>query len=177
MIRHPALVFESWYIAESRVGPVDLLDKSWSVHTTFRYTRQVFDWFLSKSRDCTNERQEFSTICHYAKQIIIDADDVIEENCLQRLCVMCGMQPDHINYEWEATQPPSTSTHSDRHLSYMEGLWSSTFIIKSKTSQGLDMAVKHDQWKEKFGVAVANMLYTLVENALADYNYLNDRKI
>lgn len=177
LIRHPALVFESWYRAESRAGSVDLLDKSWAYITTFRYSRELYDWFVANDPNFMCREEKSAGIKHPSKPIVIDADDIIEEGSLNKLCELCNMHAPFIRYEWEVTRPLEDGRHSPRCLSYMSGLWSSTSIDKSKTSRGINMATKYNQWKEEFGTAVADALHTLVENAMLDYSYLKSKQI
>lgn len=180
LIRHPALVFESWYRAESSAGPVDIFDKSLAFFTTFTYIRQLYEWFEANTCNEANEAGENENDAQdqpYSGPIVIDADDIMEKRSINRLCEICGMDAQSIRYTWEKTTPADTKQASRRRLSYMGGFWSSTSIDKSKSSRGLDLPEKRSQWKEEFGDGVANRLYDLVQNAMADYTYLRDRKI
>ncbi|KAK2871817.1 hypothetical protein FQN49_002793 [Arthroderma sp. PD_2] len=169
LIRHPAIVFESWYRAECRtVGEVGVNDPSWSLFTSFQYSRQLYDWFESK--EPTGLPEDGSS-----KPLVIDSDDIIESTSLDKLCELCGMDPTFLLYEWEATEPPSDA--SPRWLGFMTGLASSTSIDRSKSSRGIDITARHSQWKDEFGVLVADALFERVNEAMEDYNYLKSRKI
>ncbi|KAK3191507.1 hypothetical protein K4F52_002322 [Lecanicillium sp. MT-2017a] len=176
IIRHPALVFESWYRAEIRVRPTDISDKSFAYFTTFRYSRELYDWFLSDEAASANQEDSFPTT-RQSEPIVIDADDVIENRSLEKLCELCNMDPSLIKFKWEVTSPPDDPNLCPVYKSYLSGLWMSTSVDPSKSSQGIDMAVKQRQWSEEFGSEVADALTQLVERALPDYNYLTSKKI
>ncbi|KAM5452785.1 hypothetical protein MaudCBS49596_003091 [Microsporum audouinii] len=171
LIRHPALVFESWYKAEIRVKPIDILDKTWSYMTTFRYSRQLYDWYMSSL--CDDAKGEMGK----PRPIVVDADDILSGECLAEVCRQCGMDVEHIMYEWEKTNPNERKVLTERHLSYMGDLWASTGLDRSKSSEGLDMQVKYGKWKEEFGIVVADELYRLVEDAMPDFEYLKSKRI
>lgn len=144
--------------------PINLLDKSWELYTTFRYSRQLYDWFLSRAADDSTDA------------IIIDADDIVQDDAtMKKLCGLCGMDPSLVRSEWGALD--TGEILSNRHLSYMTGFWSSTSVDRSKTAKGIDMEAKHDQWKSEFGASEAERLYTLVKTALPDYYYLQSKRL
>lgn len=173
LIRHPALVFESWYRAESQVAPIEIRDSVWSCFMTFRHHRQLYDWYASNG---TKKGLEAPT--SRTPIVVIDADDIIDgESAMSKLCEMCNMDPQSICREWEAKEPAGTQALSARHLSFMNGFWQSTSIDKSKSSRGLDIAAKHAEWKDKFGVDVANVLLAKVEEAMVDYEYMWEKRI
>ncbi|KAF3491283.1 uncharacterized protein GIQ15_00800 [Arthroderma uncinatum] len=177
LIRHPALTFESWYRAELRVEPIDINLKSWNYLTTFQYSRQLYDWFMSNCSNEDCEKENDSVTMGKPRPVVIDADDVIDGKAMSKLCEVCGMDPEHIRYEWEESRPSNTRGANPREVSYLSGIWDSTTIDKSKSSQGLDVAAKYDQWKEEFGIVAADVLYTKVKSAMPDYEYLKSRKL
>lgn len=178
LIRHPALVFESWYRAERCGGMFDFFDKSWSRLTSYQHTRELYDWYASMEGEHARDEdtEGFSTVEYSSSPIVMDADGILEKGCLEMFCDMCGMDRDLIRYEWEATKLPEEDSEArPRHLSFMKDFWSSTSIDKSKTSRGLVMASKYGLWEQEFGGAVADALYSLVEKAMPDYEYLKSR--
>lgn len=162
LIQHPALVFESWYRAESRVESINILDKSWELYTTLRYSRQLYDWLILRTTNSACEDGEHLENEHLCKPTVISADDIIQnETTIEKLCELCNMDPMLIRYQWEV-MGPKDDTVSSRHLSYMAGLWSSTSIDKSKTSRGLNMDTKYNQWKDEFGFTVLRQQKTRI---------------
>ncbi|KFY08125.1 hypothetical protein V492_06524 [Pseudogymnoascus sp. VKM F-4246] len=178
LIRHPALTFESWYGAEIRTGATKVFDKSVAHFTSFRYCRQLYDWFASNDAGFAYRKEGSSNPAYPSTPIIIDADDIIEERSLVKLCDLCNMDASFLRYKWDIERPPEEELKLDHRLStFMGALWASTSIDKSKTSRGIDMPVKYSQWKDEFGTVVADELYALVEGAMSDYTYLKDRKL
>ncbi|EGD96838.1 hypothetical protein TESG_04266 [Trichophyton tonsurans CBS 112818] len=176
MIRHPALVVESWYRAETRVVPINVKDKVWS-YVTFWYSRSLYDWYVARATESNGTKsaaEGYSAPSPWP--IVVDADDVLSGECLAKLCSACGMSVEHIKVEWEEL-PLEAQDVSKRHMSYMRDLWTSTGLDQSKSSKGLDMEVRYGKWKEEFGDSVAEDLYELFQKLMPDYEYLKRRKI
>lgn len=163
LIRHPALTFESWYRAESGARHIDLTDRSWSFYTTYQYSRQLYDWFLSSG-------------CSTSKPIVVDADDILENGpTIKNLCVAIGMDETKILYKWDTIQAPENAGR--RELDFMSGYWSSTSVDSSKSSRGINLETVYTRWEKDFDATVANELRKIVEDSMADYNYLKDKKV
>jgi hypothetical protein len=123
LIRHPALSFESWYRAESAARHVDIFDKSWSFYTSFQYSRQMHDWYLTQAT------------AEDAMPIVIEADDMMEKrSTIDKLCDMLGMDKRCVPHEWDVIQAPVGA--GCRELKFMSGYWNSTSIDRSKSSRG-----------------------------------------
>jgi hypothetical protein len=164
LVRHPALSFESWYRAESAARHVDIFDKSWSFYTSFQYSRQMHDWYLSRAT------------AEDAVPIVIEADDMMENRAtIDTLCDMLGMDKRCVPHEWEVIQAPVGA--GCRELKFMSGYWNSTSVDRSKSSRGLDLAGKRGAWREEFGAEVGDELWRLVQAAMPDYEYLKAKRI
>ncbi|RGP59219.1 sulfotransferase family domain-containing protein [Fusarium sporotrichioides] len=163
LIRHPALTFESWYRAESGARHIDLEDRSWSFYTTYQYSRQLYDWFLSSG---------LST----SKLIVVDADDILENGpTIKNLRVSIGMDESKILYKWDTIQAPENAGR--RELDFMSGYWGSTSVDSSKSSRGINLEAVYTRWDKDFNATVANQLRRIVEESMEDYNYLKGRKV
>ncbi|CEF74574.1 hypothetical protein FGSG_02297 [Fusarium graminearum PH-1] len=163
LIRHPALTFESWYRAESGARSLDLADRSWAYYTTYQYSRQLYDWFLSKVDP------EYGPL-------VVDADDILDGNStIKKLCNSLGMDEKHIVYEWDVIKAPENA--GCRELKFMSDYWNSTSIDSSKSSRGFDMDIAYKRWEKDFGPEDAAKLLAIVEDSMADYNYLKGNKI
>jgi hypothetical protein len=164
LIRHPALSFESWYRAESAARHVDMFDKAWSFYTTFKYSRQMHDWYLSRAAEPDDT------------PIVIEADDMLEKvSTIDTLCDMLGMDKACVPREWEVIPAPVGA--GCRELKFMSGYWNSTAIDASKSSRGLDLAGRRAAWGEEFGAEIGEELWRLVLAAMPDYEYLKGRRI
>ncbi|KAJ4022787.1 hypothetical protein NW752_000009 [Fusarium irregulare] len=163
LIRHPALTFESWYRAESGARHIDLADRSWAFYTTYQYSRQLYDWFLSSGLKTS-------------KPIVIDADDILENGpAIKDLCLSIGMDENKILYEWDTIQAPENAGR--RELKFMSEYWSSTSVGNSKSSRGIDLQAVYGRWEKDFGASAASELHRIVERSMVDYNYLRYNKI
>lgn len=165
LIRHPALVFESWYRAEIRVRPINILDKSWELYVTLRYLRQLYDWLSTRA---------------YSGQslppVVMDADDIMANGAaMQKLCLLCGMDPSLVRSEWGTLD--TGKVLSTRHESYMSGFWNSKGIDKSRIAEGLDLERKYAAWNEEFGGEVTAQMKLWVEEAMPDYEYLKSQSL
>ncbi len=168
IIRHPALTFESWYRTESSAGAVDIADKAWGFYMSYTYSRQLYDWYTS---------DENLESCAASSVIVVDADDVINQTSVTKLCELCGMDPKLVRDQWDVTAPRDGEQVTQRHLLYMGGLWNSTTIDKSKSSESVDLEEKHKAWTEQFGQTVADALRKKVDEAMEDYTYLKSKRI
>jgi hypothetical protein len=171
IIRHPALAFESWYRTESSAGAVDINDKAWGFYMSYTYSRQLYDWYTS-DENLKNCAASSSSVV-----IVVDADDIINQTSVSKLCDLCGMDPNLVRYQWDVTAPKDGEEVTQRHLSYMGGLWKSTTIDKSKSSEAVDLDEKHKAWTEQFGQRVADSLRKRVDYAMEDYTYLKSKRI
>lgn len=162
LIRHPAQMVESFYRAEARVHPVNLERKENQTYISLGYSRQLYDWYINNSD---------------IKPIVLEADDVLEEGpSMTRMCEQVGMDPARLVHSWAAKEVKDTDVNPFLK-SYMEGLWQSTGIDKSKMSKGLTVDGKYLQWKNELGDEIADKLRDMVDKAMDDYNYLYARKL
>lgn len=171
IVRHPALAFESWYRTESGsgTGTVDISDRSWGFYMSYTYSRQLYDWFASQAAEASDGDA--------APLILVDADDIINETSITKLCQLCGMDPSLLRTQWDVTAPKDGEDVTQRHLSYMGGLWNSTSIDKSKTSEAVELDDKHQKWVTEFGQVVADELRKRSEEAMDDYLYLKSKRL
>ncbi|KJZ69187.1 hypothetical protein HIM_11420 [Hirsutella minnesotensis 3608] len=169
LIRHPALVIESWYKAESCVEPASIFVQTWAIPKGFELSRKLHDWYLARCPD----RWERNVGPGPFHPIVVEADDILEQSVIPKLCEMCNMDPRQVPSEWN-----TKARTNDRHLwAKMRGLWTSTRIDKSRTSKGLNMEDKYQQWKNEFGLAIADRFLEYVRNDMEDYLYLKARKV
>ncbi|KAM3483287.1 hypothetical protein MY8738_003362 [Beauveria namnaoensis] len=100
LIRHPALVVDSWYRAKGH-PPVVVLRESLLVPYSVgvQLTRALFDWYtvaaasssVSATAACTN-----MLLGRKSYPIVVDADDLLQGDTVQRLARTIGMDPAQI---------------------------------------------------------------------------------
>lgn len=169
-IRHPALVVESWYRAESRALCVDLSDQSWKSLAGYGLILELYDWFLER---CP-ERMAINRGHGPFYPLVIEADDILEDGqAIAKLCQLCNMDPKLVPLEWETRELPEDSWTS----SYVRGLWTSTSIDKSRSGKGLDLEQKFQEWRHEFGLDTAEYLMKYTKRELESYFYLRQRRI
>lgn len=173
-VRHPALVAESWYRAETRIGEVDLSQKFWEHIIDFGYSRRLYDWYITACAEKSNKSKNNGPY----EPIIVDCDDILDgSTTINKLCKLCNLDPEQIEYQWDKREMTDDESTNAIFKSYVCGLWNSTSIDKSKSGKNLDLEEKRQQWEVEFGKHVADWLYQFVENSMEDYVYLKDRKI
>jgi hypothetical protein len=157
------MTFESWYRAEGGAREVDLADRSWAFYTTYQYSRQLYDWFLS-------------TGGQGSEPIVIDADDILDKGpTIKRLCGLLGMDEKRVLYDWDTIKAPEGA--GCRELKFMSDYWNSTTVDSSKSSRGLDMNATRARWENDFGAKAADQLWRIVEDSMMDYKYLKSKKL
>lgn len=87
------------------------------------------------------------------------------------------MDPARVRYQWDVTAPKEGEEVTQRHMSFMGGLWQSTSIDQSKTSEAVDLQQKYGEWVKEFGQTVADELKKRTDEAMEDYLYLKSKRI
>lgn len=170
IIRHPALVVESWYRTESRALTLDLSSKSWQTLVGYDFLREVYDWLHER---CPEQMGAYKGKGPF-RPLVIEADDIIEDGrAITKLCTLINMDPSLVPSEWEAQELPK----NDWSRSYVQGLFNSTAIDKSKSAKDLKLEERYQKWRDEFGTEVAEHLIKCTEMDLANYYYLKERKL
>lgn len=161
LIRHPALVFPSWYKLSRAAFDADVDDSDFPVEATFKWSRILYDWYLkiwSESSSDTPGTQR-------RKPAVIDADDTMSDRAaLERLCHQLLLDPRHLSFEWQVS---TTELHP-----WLSTIQKSTGVDMSKLSKGIDTQQEFVKWEREFGSHVAQKLLYFVELAIPDYEYL-----
>jgi hypothetical protein len=158
-IRHPILMFPSMVRAQNKLlGPTRPRQLVLAATLTLRYSRELYDWYLSQGGELRPQ--------------VIDADDIINNRAAVRhICLETGMDPDAVQYEWE------TREETDPRMSiFLSTINASRGIIPSLAARGLDSDVEKAKWKAEFGDEDGEDLASFVQDAMPDYNYLLSRR-
>ncbi|OBT70475.1 hypothetical protein VE03_00276 [Pseudogymnoascus sp. 23342-1-I1] len=161
LIRHPALVFPSWYKLSKEGLGADVDDSDFPVEASFQWSRILYDWYLktwaitSSSSPQTQRR----------KPAVIDADDTMSDRAaLERLCRQLELDPQYLSFEWQVAKTGL--------LPWLSSIQKSTGVDMSKLSKGVDTQREFVKWENEFGFRVAQKLLHFVELAMPDYEYL-----
>ncbi|ELR04938.1 hypothetical protein VC83_02826 [Pseudogymnoascus destructans] len=165
LIRHPALVFPSWYkISTSGLG-ADIDDSDFPVEVSFRWSRILYDWYLNTWSKTTSS----SPLNQHRKPAVIDADDTMSDRAaLERLCHQFQLDPRQLSFEWQAAKTEL--------VPWFSTIQKSTGVDMSKISKDIDIQQEFVKWEDEFGSHVAQKLLRFVELAMPDYEYLLSKR-
>ncbi|KFX87725.1 hypothetical protein V490_08056 [Pseudogymnoascus sp. VKM F-3557] len=160
LIRHPALVFASWYRLGQVAFQADIDDSDFPLEVTFSWSHILYDWYFNASEPLLNSPEP-----QLYKPAVIDADDIMSDRgTLQRLCHQLHVDPQHLVFEWQVTKTGL--------VPWFSSIQKSTGVDMSKLSKGLDIQREFGKWESEFGAEVAQKLLHFVELAMPDYEYL-----
>ncbi|KAK2734496.1 hypothetical protein FQN57_001660 [Myotisia sp. PD_48] len=188
LIRHPALVFPSYYRCMDdidhmmkkdadgkRTGSLEDVKPDLKIGMSFHCTRALYDWYSQKlSKAGTSSSVDTNTW-----PLVIDADDVIgEPEAVLKLADIMGLDREKLKFKWD---PISTEEkqkrYNDMEKRMLSTLNESTGIMKDKIASNIDIEAESVKWKKEFGEIDGQKMYNWVKEAMPDYEYLKARKI
>ncbi|RAK79188.1 uncharacterized protein BO72DRAFT_446465 [Aspergillus fijiensis CBS 313.89] len=174
LIRHPALVFPSFYRAlhglerESFCEP-RMIEPFLELHATLRWTRLLYDWYCDRG----NARP--------ALPLLLDAQDVIHRpEVVAKYCELIGLDPEKVRLRWSQSERRSGEEEDPRARAeavMLATLDHSTSLLKEKTPTFVDVGAEREKWEHEFGARVAEQMERWVEGAMPDYEYLWMRRL
>ncbi|KAF5860160.1 hypothetical protein ETB97_001865 [Aspergillus alliaceus] len=189
IIRHPALVFPSFYRAMLKMVAIDAVQQEelrgvLETNMSMKWTRMLYDWGME------NHDTE-------SKPLLLDAHDVIHNpHVLARFCELAGLDPNKLKFEWEkkletsGVQSNGTSTEqrdnteqrspiqSEQAKAIMlSSLVGSSGVLKEKAPEILDIAAEASKWRKEFGEESGLLVEKAVLAAMPDYEYLKARRV
>ena len=123
-------------------------------------SRELYDWYLEHG------------IKVGITPRVIDADDIMKDPAaVRKLCLQTGLDPEAVQYEWEErkVEDPLIS----RFLSTINA---SKGILPGLTAEGLDIEAEKKKWVDEFGKEAGEALARKVDESMADYEYLRERR-
>ncbi|EAS35829.3 uncharacterized protein CIMG_01183 [Coccidioides immitis RS] len=179
LIRHPALMFPSFYRAMVDVHKMDdreVDDDMWvdmNILMSLYCPRTTYDWY-AKRRGKAGDSEDQRDVC----PIVVDADDVINHpEVVLKLSDKIGLDRDSLRFTWEAKiikEDGEINLKSQRMLSTLAA---SQAVLKDKAAGNIDIDVEAKKWREEFGEKVAENLNRLVRSSMPDYEYLKDKRM
>ena len=166
--RHPLLIVDG--IARGmRDLPAFQVGNEWRplvrLGGNVHWQRVMYDW--SRSRG--------------ARPILLDADDYLGPDnraLMQRVCdLVPGFDAEDVIYSWpkatadELAAMPEALRQSQETISGSEG------VMQGYDSRGRSLEAEVAKWTERYGVEEAGFLREMVEGAMADYEYLRERRL
>lgn len=174
LVRHPALMVDSWIRAETRAGHAP--DPSLTTRARslgLGLARSLYDWYARAVLESASASDEELPGCK-GVPIVLDADDVLEGGTVRRLAAVIGMDPAQVLRGWEAQ---STEGMVPLDKSYMQGIYESTGIDTSKSARRLDTEAMYRSWRETYGEEVGEYMVKVTESYLPDYEYMKSKKM
>lgn len=161
-IRHPGLMFPSMARAETDTGKADgPMDVRVHIFAHLWYSRELYEWYLNTPGAPVPK--------------VISADDIMTRpDVVRQLCTEVGLDPAKIQYEWETREAPEGNMDIKRFAST---IYASKGILPGYDSKGFDLEEKTAKWREEFGVEAGEFLARRVEEAMADYDWLMERRV
>ncbi|KAJ5485649.1 hypothetical protein N7539_005637 [Penicillium diatomitis] len=166
LVRHPALAFPSYFRAKMSFSTKKLEDHvvDMTAICTLRWTRNLYDWYTAAWKG-------------QKSPIILDADDIINNREVPRhFCDLVGLDAGKVQFQWDAATPENMPQNPVESR-FRSTLLASSGIVAGKTLQGLSIEKEAVKWRAEFGDSVAAKLQQLIQDAMADYEYLWSRRL
>lgn len=107
--------------------------------------------------------------------IILDAADLADQELVRKYARAVGLDPDVVVFEW------GVATGEERKgMGEMEGRMKDTLLGSIGVVVGKLRGKEEEErvkWREEFGEVVAGRLEALVRDAMADYEWLRERRL
>lgn len=159
LIRNPILIGASWIRAENRAEAITVERAKRITKLSLMFPRAVFEWYNKLPE---NQR---------SKPVVIDADDLVEDDrAINEVCRRCNMDEKSVIYEWETKE--AKPEMDARFKSYIQGLWNSKGVDKSKSSKGITLDGQYKGWCDEFGTEIADLVREFAEDNMDSYLYL-----
>ncbi|KAL5328989.1 hypothetical protein ACEPPN_002498 [Leptodophora sp. 'Broadleaf-Isolate-01'] len=169
LIRHPALVFPSYYRAsqaffKSSESQLDLF-------MTFAWQRRLHDWYQTQS----SEEPAHGIV---SWPVVLDADDIIAEpGVVVRYCQIIGIDPSKLKFEWAPVSSEEKKEMNPVIGRFLSCLLDSSGIQKDKVSTNIDIGIETAKWKAEFGDVLGEKMAKWVGDAMPDYEAMRARRL
>ncbi|KAE8132248.1 hypothetical protein BDV38DRAFT_261839 [Aspergillus pseudotamarii] len=189
IIRHPALVFPSFYRAMMKMVAAGVIKKEelpgvLETNMSLKWTRMLYDYGMENNDSDS-------------KPLLLDAHDVIHNSAvITRFCELAGLDSSKLKFEWEkksdASGTPSKGTpveqrdvtgqdvrfnNQEAQAIMLSSLAGSSGVLKDKAPVILDVNTEASKWREEFGEETSLLLEKAVLAAMPDYEYLKAQRV
>ena len=168
LVRHPALVFASALRTAIDNEGMDVVmgDEGAAAmrwECTFRWHRMVHKFLGAQGHEV----------------VVVDAEDLDNVELVRGYAVAVGLDPELVRFEWEAATGEEQGGLDRVERRMKDTILRSTGIVtgKLKKEDGINLDAEMYGWRNEFGVVLAARLMGLVEAAMADYEWLRERRI
>ncbi|GBF65652.1 hypothetical protein TMEN_8370 [Trichophyton mentagrophytes] len=183
LIRHPALMFPSFYrcmddfrkMKKEDIGTTGSLEAGkpdLPIYMSLHNIRSMFDWYNEKLQ------QIGSSSTAQPWPIVIDADDVMaDETVVQKLADIIGLDRNHLKFTWDPVSEEQSKKYDPMAKRMLSSLNASNGIMKDKLAANIDIEAEAPKWKAEFGEIDGDKIYKWVKEAMPDYEYLKSRRL
>ncbi|EEQ32130.1 hypothetical protein McanMca71_005480 [Microsporum canis] len=183
LIRHPALMFPSFYrcmddfrkMQKEEIGTTGSLEAGkpdLPIYMSFHNIRSMYDWYSEK----LNQVGSSSTTQPWP--IVIDADDVIaDETVVLKLADIIGLDRNHLKFTWNPVSEEDSKKYNPMAKRMLSSLNASNGIMKDKLAANIDIEAEATKWKAEFGEIDGAKMHKWVTDAMPDYEYLKSRRL
>ncbi|KAE8360426.1 hypothetical protein BDV27DRAFT_167845 [Aspergillus caelatus] len=175
LIRHPALAFPSYYRAARKADGDEYLRSEQGRRVcrnimTLRWSRQLYNFYVQHFNGT-----ETSTRNEITWPLILDADDIMTNPAVViRFCENLGLDTTRLRFQWDKDE----QKRRPGIMAFRSTIDGSTGIDVSKASgENIDLDESAKQWREEFGGDSGQVIEMYVREAMADYEFLKERRL
>ena len=175
LIRHPIVVFPSYYrvfVSNSKRKPGQMQSVQGQMlrHMTLKWTRNLYDWYMSIWLRLGSESQK--------APIILDADDILNSpQVIKKYCRLVGLDESKLQFSWEPLSQEELSKHTRFKRRMRDTLFASSGIQTDKIAANLNLDTELAKWNKEFGEEAGLRIRDWVVAALPDYTYLQSKRL
>lgn len=202
IIRHPALMCASFYRAMKKMIRLGILKEDelpalFATNMSFQWPRMLYDWSVAQGiaglkpliLDANDVIHNPEVVVKFSEQIGLDSSKLVFEWEANKPKNENGSQQNgaHENDTQRAEGPKDNASSSfdrlqdfkneDAKQIMLGSLTASSGVLKEKAPETVDIAAEATKWKEEFGEEGACMVEKAVRAAMADYEYLKERRV
>lgn len=174
LIRHPALVFPSYYRACLDLPQFKSTDSQFDLFMTFPWQRRLHDWYLSQSAslNLANDKD-------VSWPIVLDADDIIADPAVVvRYCDIIGINAEKLKFEWAPVTADERAKIGNPAVErLLSCILASSGIQKDKVATNINIVAEAVKWKKEFGDIVGGKMEKWIENVMPEYEFMKARKL
>ncbi|KAF9697739.1 hypothetical protein EKO04_004049 [Ascochyta lentis] len=109
---------------------------------------------------------------------IVDAATLVSPAFVQHYAGLVGLDPKRVRMGWEATsQGEQEEMHTVERRMKDTLVSSASVLVQKLDSTAIEIAAEKKKWGEEFGSVLAERFDRLVREAMADYEWLRERRL
>lgn len=179
LIRHPALTFPSLFRTIIDNEGLDELEKvstgnviRWEA--TYHWHISLFKFLVASS---SYPWQSHDPDIQYP--IIVDASDLSNPELVRKYAAAVGLDPQLVRFTWNESSPEEREKMSKIEVRMKDTLLKSQGVVVDKLQEvmSLDLDKERTKWENEFGNVLGERLARLVNDAMADYTWLWERRL